>query len=306
MSTITHTVYQQNVNPLTAESMMPGLYEEHFLFTGLVRNCGNGIRENVMHMANVLRNFSNVHWLIIESDSSDNTLAELARLQAEIRNFRFITLGELSARIPQRTARIAYCRNKYLDELRTNPKYSGVRFLVVADLDGVNAELTDKAFVSCWRRDDWSVCAANQRGPYYDIFALRHPLWCPVDSLKQQQFLEPYVGYEDALRRSVKARMIPIPETADWIEVDSAFGGMAIYKREAVHQANYSGLDQEGNEVCEHVAFHEGIRACGFRLFINPSFINAGYTEHSARYRFYPSVIRGAINLLKGCIRKRI
>lgn len=305
MSTITHTVYQQNVNPLTAESMMPGLYEEHFLFTGLVRNCGNGIRENVMHMANVLRNFSNVHWLIIESDSSDNTLAELARLQAEIRNFRFITLGLLSAEIPQRTARIAHCRNKYLDELRINPEYSRVRFLVVADFDGVNTALTEEAFVSCWRRDDWSVCAANQRGPYYDIFALRHPLWCPIDSLKQQQFLEPYVGYEDALRRSVKARMIVIPEAADWIEVDSAFGGMAIYKREAIEDASYKGLDAHGNEICEHVELHKAIRGRGLRLFINPAFINAGYTEHSTRYRFMPSLKRTVINYLKTVLKQR-
>lgn len=286
-------------------SILSELYSEQFLLVGLVRNVAKTIRCDVLHLAGALTNFRNIRWLVIESDSSDDTLDELTRLQSELNNFRFISLGTLRTSMPKRTARIAHCRNRYLEELQTNPEYSGVRYLVVADLDGINTELTEEAFFSCWRRDDWAVCTANQRAPYYDLYALRHPYWCPEDVIKQQQFLEKYVGYEDALRRSVKARMIVIPEAADWIEVDSAFGGMAIYKREAIEDASYKGLDAQGNEICEHVELHKAIRGRGLRLFINPAFINAGYTEHSTRYRFMPSLKRTVINYLKTVLKQR-
>lgn len=286
-------------------SLSSGLYDEPLLLSGLVRNVAKTIRNDLFHLSVVLKNFKHIHWLVIESDSSDNTLDELVRLQGSLNNFRFISLGDLRTSIPKRTARIAHCRNKYLEELHTNPDYISIRYLVVADLDGINTYLTEEAFLSCWRRDDWAVCTANQRAPYYDLYALRHPYWCPEDVLKQQQFFERYVGYEDALRRSVKARMIVIPEAADWIEVDSAFGGMAIYKREAVEGASYSGLDAQGNEICEHIELHKAIRGRGLKLFINPAFINAGYTEHSTRYRLMPSLRRAAINYLKAVIRRR-
>ena len=43
------------------------------------------------------------------------------------------------------------------------------------------------------------------------------------------------------------------------LEVDSAFGGLAIYPREAVEGLMYVGLDASGNEICEHVQFSMNI-----------------------------------------------
>jgi hypothetical protein len=223
-----------------------------------------------------------LHWLIIESDSTDQTTDILDQLQIELSNFRFLSLGSLQSQIPLRSQRLAHCRNVYLCELETNPAYQRIDCVVVADLDGVNDLVTPEAFASCWERLDWDVCTANQSGRYYDLWALRHPIWCPNDPLDQCRFLiEHNVRREKAMYAAVYAKMIILNRSGEWIEVESAFGGLGVYRRNVLHGLRYSGIDLAGNPICEHVTLHQQLRAKGCRLYINPRLINTGETEHS-------------------------
>ena len=226
------------------------------LIVGLARNCSEVIFENIRTLKYAFSGHS-VQFLVIESDSSDETVSELKKIKQKITDFEFISLGSLSDQFPLRTDRIAQCRNAYLSEINTNPKYSSIDFVVMADLDGVNQLLTPHAIASCWTRDDWDVCTANQKYAYYDIFALRHPLWSPNDCLKHYNFLRQYnVNKEKALYIAIHSKMLTIPKNSEWIEVDSAFGGLGIYKKNILSNLVYTGLDNDGNEICEHVPFH--------------------------------------------------
>jgi hypothetical protein len=88
---------------------------------------------------------------------------------------------------------------------------------------------------------------------------------------------------EAATFAAVYARMVTIPQDGEWIEVDSAFGGLAIYRRDCLRHARYIGLNKTGREICEHVPFHMALRKRGSRIFVNPKLINCAYTEHSRR-----------------------
>jgi glycosyltransferase involved in cell wall biosynthesis len=251
------------------------------LVVGLARNCGQHLSKQVAIIAAALESFREVHWLVIESDSDDDTRAALQALAAERSNFRFICLGVLRDRIPRRTERIAHCRNHYLDEVRENPAYRHIEFIIVADLDGMNGSLTQQGIMSCWERGDWDVCTANQRGPYYDIYALRHPWWSPNDWCAQYSFLLARgMRAARAYSVSIYARMIRVREDSEWLEVDSAFGGLAIYRKQAMSSGEYVGLAPDGTEQCEHVDFHLQLRRRNRRIFINPRLINAGRTGH--------------------------
>jgi hypothetical protein len=136
--------------------------------------------------------------------------------------------------------------------------------------------------MSSFARSDWDVCCANQRGPYFDILALRHPTWSPGDCLDQlRQLRAQGVGEEAALRVAIYSKMVRIPTNRDWIEVDSAFGGLAIYRKTILSGASYRGTDAAGASVCEHVALHAAIRERHGRIFINPALINSGFNRHS-------------------------
>lgn len=223
-----------------------------------------------------------MQWLLIESDSSDATVSRLEELARRDGSFSYVSLGNLRERVPLRTERIAFCRNAYLDVLRTDARYAAVDFVVVADFDGVNSLLTEEAITSCWRREDWDVCTANQRDRYYDIWALRHAEWSPNDCWAQYRFLTAYgVAHAKAWSACVRSRMLRISRQAHWIEVDSAFGGLAIYRRSALQQGRYVGLDALGAECCEHVALHRELRAHGYRIYINPALINGDSPDHT-------------------------
>jgi len=126
------------------------------------------------------------------------------------------------------------------------------------------------------------VCTANQAGPYYDLWALRHPLWSPNDCRAGHRFLvEHGVNPERALQATVLSRMITLPHSGPWMRVDSAFGGLALYRRGLLRGLRYEGLTADGQEVCEHVALHAAIRARGGLIFINPRLLCSGATEHS-------------------------
>lgn len=258
----------------------------NFLIVGVVRNGGVTLKSSVTNISRAF-NFSNkLEWLVIESDSEDGTLEILINLSHSVPNFQYRSLGSLSASYPHRTQRIAFCRNEYLTEIFCNLHYSDIDYVVMVDLDGVNSELTEKAVLSCWNRDDWDVCFANQTGAYYDIWALRHDLWSPNDCWAQLSYLiSKGVDINHAKYASVISKMIEIPPNSDWIQVQSAFGGLGIYKKSLLANLAYIGLDKEGSEICEWVDFNKTISKRGHKLFINPALINGGYNEHTIIYK---------------------
>jgi hypothetical protein len=271
-----------------------------FLVAGVVRNCAAQLERDVARIAAALSGVGSVQWLLVESDSTDGTVATLQKLSASIEGFSFDTQGALRDRFPIRTDRIRICRNRYVQAIRTDPRHANVDFVVVADFDGVNTCISREALDSCWTRADWDVCTANQDGPYYDIFALRHPLWSPNDCWEQFHFMREYCSNEERVLHScVLSRMVRIPPGSDWIEVDSAFGGFAIYRRALFDAADYGEPLHGERDACEHVVFHSALKARGFRIFVNPALINARRTDHVRLLTFGSMLQRRADGLAR-------
>ena len=68
--------------------------------------------------------------------------------------------------------------------------------------------------------------------------------------------------------------MIKINSSKKIIPVDSAFGGLAIYRKSNIpDNAKYIGLSLNGEKICEHVSFHNSIRQNQGSIFINPKLI---------------------------------
>jgi hypothetical protein len=260
--------------------MIP-LQNANFLVVGLARNCGRQIVGEVEIINRAFAASNNTKWLIIESDSDDDTLGRIEFLKSRL-DLNCISLGRLCDRFPKRTERIASCRNAYVKEIRENKTYANIDYVVVADLDGVNSQLTSSAVQTCWQLgSEWDACFANQSAPYYDIWALRQPSWNPIDCFRQETFFR-NAGLDEFQCRylSVISKMIRIPPASDPIKVQSAFGGLGIYRREFFSEGSYLGIDENGFEVCEHVHFHT-CRKTNSNLLIVPSLVNGGWNRHS-------------------------
>ena len=256
----------------------------NILVTGLIRNGSSIVSKEIEKLRRALSKYESISFLVIESDSTDNTASKLHDLAGKYNNFRFISLGNLETELPRRTDRIAHCRNLYLTEIRENPLYKNINFVIITDLDGTNNLLSEESFDSCWKlSEEWDICTANQDGPYYDLWALRHTNWCPNDCWEDlQKYLSMGVPRHKALWASTYSKMITIPKSSPLIEVESAFGGLAIYKREAL----LGDEIYDGSMTCEHVGFHQQLRKKGFKIAINPALINCGINEHNKKATF--------------------
>jgi hypothetical protein len=248
----------------------------NIVVTGVARNCGKYIEAAIKSIQNSLVNSKNVRYLIIESDSEDNTLEKLKELKNTIHNFEYISLGKLVQQIPLRTERLAHCRNRYLEELENNHLYADSEYVLISDLDTCNELLNAENLKSCLEIKDWDVCTANQCGIYYDIWALRHPMLSPNDCWEVSRYMEKQLGInpKHAKKKALKSRLFWFPKSLKPFEVHSAFGGLALYKRDVINNARYIGVDEYGSEVCEHVAFHKQIREKGGKIYLNPKLLN--------------------------------
>ena len=238
-----------------------------------VRDVAKNLRKNVLQLRNSLGFFSQQVWIVAESDSSDNTLEELERLSIEFNDFRYLTLGNLQSSIPERTIRIAKSRNRAFELMSSYPE-NDYPYVLLADLDGRNIDISQSAIKSCFALSSWDMCAANQLGPYYDIWGLRHEIWSPNDCWNSYRELKDVLGELNARKVLISSKMIHLEPNQAPIRVQSAFGGLALYRRSVLKGQYYSETLVDGQEVCDHVDLNVRLSTLGYRLLINPKMIN--------------------------------
>ena len=271
----------------------------NFLIFGTVNNCEKVLRKSISNIKLSIGKVKKINFLIIESDSTDNTVNLLDELNKDVENFRFISLGSQLKKYPVKSDRIAHARNIYVKEINNNNIYEGINYIIVADMDEINHYLTSKSFNSCWDRDDWDMCSANQVGPYYDMYALRHPEWMPYDyKIKYKSLKKQKPNYKKHLEDILYSRIRTTPKTNEWISVNSSFGGLAIYKKDCFNFNKYIGINKNGEEVCEHEEFNLNLIKKGKNLFINPKLINSIFTEHTKPPSFW-KILRRKLNFIK-------
>jgi hypothetical protein len=108
----------------------------------------------------------------------------------------------------------------------------------------------------------------------------------------------------DGINSAIFSRMIRIPGSNELLEVDSAFGGLAVYKKNIFLNNEYKGVDAQNNAICEHVTFHESAQKNGHKLYINTRMINANFTEHTNNLRLNCLILFFCKNQIKVIIKK--
>lgn len=239
---------------------------------GTAKNIESKIEETVMELHRAFSSFKKVKFLICESFSTDQTLQKLEQLKTKVSNFDYFIDVDIDENESRRTVRIASARTELQKKIQKD--YSNYDYVAMVDLDGVNRDLTKKSVESIWRFDSWDAAFANQPLRYYDIWALRAAGWNEGDCWQEYQELLQTVPQSEAYRIAVTSKMKSISENSKPIRVESAFGGLGIYRTPVFLEGKYLGMDEAGNEICEHVHFHETLVRKGYQLFIMPSLVN--------------------------------
>ena len=263
--------------------------KKNIVLASIGRNVGQTFDLDFARITSAFSDFNVLKWIIVESNSTDNSIEVLINHSKQHDCLQIETLKNTGSSSEFRTEKLARARNKYIDVFNEIREKSNVHYLVVCDLNNLNKEINIDSVRSCFQSESvWAAQTANQNGPYYDIWALRHKYWNDYDCWERYEVLkEIYTNSTLALWDSVYSRMINIPKTSPWIKVDSAFGGLAIYDSTYLSGCRYIGVSTTGKQVCEHLSFNESILKNGGSIFINPSFINFKLTDHSRRKKYF-------------------
>lgn len=255
----------------------------NLLIAGLARNVEKVLPREISRLNNVFStSYRTVEFHIVESDSTDHTGSALRRLSSEVPGLTFESLGDLQREIPDRIGRLRYCRNRYIDFYRKNSnRFSEV---MVVDFDIRNNRLKRDSIANLLNENlDWDALFANQTGRYFDIYALREDEWCPGDCMAEvRELVEAGTSKEEAREIAIWNRMKKIPRASNRIKVDSAFGGLAIYKSWIFDQFDYSTeMTPIGPQESEHVALNYKVRTAGGNLYIHPRLNNFAWNPHN-------------------------
>ncbi|CAF1414559.1 unnamed protein product [Adineta steineri] len=257
----------QRISNASYQNVLRQLPSLRLVVLGCARNVERNLDAFRSHIEPIINLFhSSSRILIFESDSKDKTVKKLRQWS----RVELYTYRGLLGRYPERTDRLAYCRNMLMDKAHLLI----LDYIFIVDLDRFST--TVSSFLSNFQYDinQWSVMTATSHDTYYDIWALRtlsdsvmnYDVWHRVSDLETPLNNYCHASVYDGIVR-IHIKHIPIEHGL--IEVRSAFNGAGLYKVNSTYNCKYDG----GGYTCEHVPFHLCIREKNqARIFINPEF----------------------------------
>ena len=254
------------------------------VFAGLARDCAHSLPRLLKAISQLGGRFQDWGYVFLENDSVDRTARTLQDFHQIHDRGEVQSLNGLDRKFNLRTERLAWLRNHCLEIVFDHPTLGAFDYLVILDLDAVNEVFDSKRLIALTEMSepDWTAVFANQSERYYDIWALRHPTWSPDDCWKQIRERPADMSREEAIDVFLEKRRIKL-DRPGFTPVQSAFGGLGLYRLQALRGCKYRGVCEEGFEVCEHVAFHQDLVQAGGRLFIDSELINGrGNHRHNS------------------------
>lgn len=197
--------------------------------------------------------------VIVENDSKDGTKELLAKWAFENPKVTIVSKDFHNKKRPS-IQFLADVRNMYIDEVN-QPQYDNFKLLIVMDMDMSYGFDIRGLYHSFAFFDAWDAMASNGvsnlKGEMYDAFAFRNAEF-------------PYAHYDKPT--TYWSEIIPkmqrvYPVNTPLVNVTSAFGGLAIYKRNKLNTCRYASFKDD----CEHIEFHKCLRNNGGKMFMNPS-----------------------------------
>jgi hypothetical protein len=263
-----------------------------------VSNVENKLWGDLAKIHKSLVGIGEIETFLVESDSNDGTKKILETSRQQNKSFRFESLGDLQELIPNRIERIRFCRNRYVEYIRTNYDSNRWDFIVVADLDGMNSAISSIRMNKVIKNsNNWDVCFSNQTFGYYDLYALRSKGWVENDCFDElailkekfpfsQRYNNSLFGFLLAFKHFDRLRVQAIYSKmhklkGHLIRVDSAFGGLAVYKPEIFLRFDYSTISETNFGKCEHLDLHSKCVNSGLKLYIDPKLINSHWNEYN-------------------------
>ena len=245
----------------------------------IVRNAAHGLKKNIPVINRICSHFKDYIIIIYENDSTDSTKDLLSAWAKELSSNVYVDMKNFDNQpsIPtiqngvnpffsrKRITKMAFLRNQYMTFIQSSP--INYDYVMVVDLDV--AKIDEKAVLSSFNTDiPWDAVTAfgysigpNLRRRYHDTYALT--------LLGEEN--------EPQTESKIKEHANSMMKINNWFRVFSAFGGLAIYKFEAIKDLKYQVYPNNDDRVevkCEHYSIYKQMKANGYdNVYINPDMV---------------------------------
>lgn len=251
------------------------LSSKHVVFLCLIRDCESVFDTNITKIINFAKKYTKDFDIVLfENDSIDNTKIKLQEIKNKYTNIHYISRNYNREKFgpvknKNRTIALAEYRNELKNYIQTNIK--NIDYIIVIDFDFLDFSENGILNSFGWIKENPNIGGMagnsfqmthifNQTSIWnYDSWAFRRDGWNDWCYFKTSD----YQNYSQMLWFGL---WIP-PLGSNPIQVNSAFGGMCIYRSDYYYSGHYDGID------CEHVTFHHSLyqNNKNFELFLNPS-----------------------------------
>jgi hypothetical protein len=246
--------------------------QTRMVICGLARDVAEILPSNMARFERLGAMFLDYRIVVVENDSSDATEEILA--DWAVINPRVVVLSEHRGdpinpgiRCPQRGSRMAKYRNRYREYVAKHMSHFDV--VIAADMD-ILAGFSYAGICHTFGHANWDFV-----GSYGIVFRRTKILGLRCGPVRPVHYdAWAYRSLNDDTELSTAAVNALRWERGDeLVSVNSCFGGLGVYRMEAILRSHYEGGD------CEHVSFHREMRQQGLtRLYLNPAqIVNYGY-----------------------------
>lgn len=236
----------------------------------IARNAMPFLQNTLALVDEVAAGFRQCRMFIYENDSDDSTAATLdqfaARQWVDVVH-EWLDVEDTRGFEPSRTERLARARNICLEWVRHHA--ADTTWTIVLDTDPHGGFSVDGVFhsIACLADRDLSYAATRAGGmASYSLYLLRGEGGLPHIAHYDAWAARPLCWWRDRRQEIGMAwfsQFLP-PVGAPVVPMNSAFGGLAVYKTPAFLAGGYSGED------CEHVPHHKRMRKNGWQMYLNP------------------------------------
>ena len=262
---------------------------QSIFFIGMSKNCFPNLKKNIDFLLEFKKiSKFNIDICVVDSDSTDGTKKYCYNLVKTNTIDSIVEVDNLENKFSSRIERLSISRNKGLDYIKENQKKPSL--YIPMDMD-----LNLFSLLDCVRFEkiieDFIDSEADGLFPYstpyyYDIFALRQQDWVPGNNLltsnnlkKKFRVMSFIFNYFLIFKKQRNVDTF----SKNYIEVESAFGGMGIYKIQSNTLVNsrYDVSQTEVNFYSEHIFFNASFN----NLFISTKW----NIESPIEYTFFNS-----------------
>lgn len=285
----------QNINSIHRYQINEGkkiAKNKSIIFCGIARDVGFRLQRNIECIKRTGEGFKKHKTFIYENDSLDSTVEILEKNKSDVfdyvsemrsdKNYREKIDNREDPWHYNRCIVLAECRNKYIQHINSlEEKYD---YICILDLDLKGGWSYDGIYHSIFIiEQEKNIGCVSAYGVLADKSG-KHML--------EDHHNSDYIMYDSFAFRPLNydfgVHLLSTPSFNNLhfnngqepIEVCSNFGGMAIYKQDAISGCSYGAKEwREGYVDPDHVVFNRQVRNNGWKVLLNPSMI-VSYSNH--------------------------